>query len=73
MIQVTTVKGTKLAIRVRDLISMESFGNKTMIAIEGVPDKVLVLESFDELQSLININENVIMQSTLAGKLVDSE
>lgn len=53
MILLTTTEKSKILIKIKHITSMQQRGDKTHIKIKGLNDKIMVLESIDEIKLLL--------------------
>lgn len=64
MILLTTAENKKIIIKINHITSMSEQGNKTHIKIKGIDEKFVVLESIDEIRSLLQVAGRVIVGSS---------
>ena len=57
MIRLTNLDETKLILRINKIMCFESFGDKTVVVVDGISGRFIVKERFDEIQKLLVLSE----------------
>ena len=57
MIQLTNLNETKLILRINKIMCFESFGDKTVVVVDGISGRFIVKECFDEIKKMLLLSK----------------
>lgn len=67
MIQLTNTNEAKLILRINKIMCFESFGDKTVVVVDGISGRFIVKERFDEVKKLLVLSEIKVINADNAS------